>query len=99
MGMAAALLLAGTPALADDAAIYKASCARCHGDNGKSDTSVGKSMKVPPLAGDAEVQKMSEADIAARVKENKKHPKKVKSLSDADIAAAAAYAKKLAGTP
>ena len=96
---AAMLMLAGSPALADGAAIFKAQCAKCHGDTGKSDTSVGKAMKVPPLAGDAKVQKMSDADVAAKIKGNAKHPTAVKGLSDADITAAATYVKQLAGTP
>jgi mono/diheme cytochrome c family protein len=82
---------------ADGAAIFKAQCAKCHGDSGQSDTAVGKAMKVPPLAGDAAVQKMSDADVAARVKNNAKHPAGVKGLSDDDVNAVAAYVKQLAG--
>jgi cytochrome c len=32
---------------ADGATVYKAQCAKCHGDTGKSDTTMGKAMKVP----------------------------------------------------
>ncbi|MDX2171260.1 MAG: cytochrome c [Deltaproteobacteria bacterium] len=94
-----ALLLVGGSAAsaADGAAIFKTYCAKCHGETGHSDTSVGKSMKVPPLAGDANIQKMSEADVAARIKSNKKHPAKVKGLSDDDINAVATFVKQLAG--
>ena len=98
IGAAAVLLIAASPVwAADGAEIFKANCASCHGQTGKSDTAVGKAKKVPPLAGDAKVQKMSEADVAARIKGNEKHPKKVKALSDADIAAVATFVKGLAG--
>lgn len=82
---------------ADGAAVYTAQCAKCHGDTGTSDTTIGKAMKVPALAGDANIQKMSAADVAARIKDNAKHPPTVKSLSAGDIDAAAAYVKDLAG--
>src|SRR5215470_14357825 len=92
------LLVAGSAAsAADGAAIFKAQCAKCHGDTGKSDTTIGKAMKVPALAGDANVQKMSDADVAARIKGNAKHPPTIKSLSDDDINAVAADVKQLAG--
>jgi len=96
---AIALLLASkAPCLAaDGAAVFGAQCAKCHGESGHSDTTMGKAMKVPALAGDANVQKMSDADVAARIKGNAKHPPTVKGLSEDDINAAAAYAKQLAG--
>lgn len=91
-----ALLLATAAWAADGAAVYKANCAKCHGDTGRSDTAAGKAMKVPALAGDANVAKMSEADVAARIKTNEKHKAFIKSLSDDDVAATAAYVKQLA---
>lgn len=97
IGFVAVLFIASAAAAADGAAIYSAQCAKCHGDSGKSDTTVGKAMKVPVLAGDAGVQKMSEADVAARIKGNAKHPPTVKGLSEADLNAVAAYVKQLAG--
>jgi mono/diheme cytochrome c family protein len=96
IGTASLLLLAGSIAFAaDGAAIYKAQCAKCHGDTGKADTGVAKAMKVPALAGDANLQKMSEADVAARIKGNAKHPSAIKGLSDEDMKAVAAYVKQL----
>ena len=96
---AVAVLLAGgaTAEAADGAEVYKQKCAQCHGETGTADTPVAKAMKVPPLAGDADVQKMSDEQVVAAIKGNEKHPPPVKSLSDADIAAAAVVAKELAG--
>jgi len=96
-GVALLFATVSVAAAADGAALYKAQCAKCHGDTGKADTTVGKAMKVPALTGDATIQKMSDADVAARIKGNAKHPPTVKSLSDADDAALAAYVKQLAG--
>jgi mono/diheme cytochrome c family protein len=91
------LLSVSAAAAADGAAIFKAQCAKCHGDSGKSDTAVGKAMKVPPLAGDAKVQQMSDADVVARISGNAKHPAGVKGLSPDDLNAVAGYVKQLAG--
>src|SRR5215470_9874964 len=82
---------------ADGAAVYKDHCAQCHGETGKADTPIAQAMKVPPLAGDPNVQKMSEADVAQRIKDNAKHPPTVKSMSADDINAAATFVKQLAG--
>lgn len=95
--IAALLLTASAGFGADGAAVYKAQCAKCHGDSGKGDTAVGKAMKVPSLAGDAKIQKMSTSEIAGVIKSNAKHPANVKALSDADVEAVAAHVKQLAG--
>jgi mono/diheme cytochrome c family protein len=98
VGVAALVLITSSVAwAADGAAVYKAQCAKCHGDTGNADTTVGKAMKVPALAGDANIQKMSESDVAARISGNAKHPPTVKSLSADDVNAVAAYVKQLAG--
>jgi mono/diheme cytochrome c family protein len=90
------LVAAAPAAAADGAAIYKEQCAKCHGDTGNADTTIGKAMKVPPLTGDAEVAKMSASEVTAAVTANEKHPPTVKGLSAEDLAAASAYAKTLA---
>jgi mono/diheme cytochrome c family protein len=79
---------------ADGAAVYKANCAKCHGDTGKADTAAAKAMKVPALAGDAKIAGMSDADLAKAITENKKHAG-LKAVSADDIAAAAKYVKTL----
>ena len=96
-GIALLLVTGAACSAADGAAVYKAQCAKCHGDAGESDTTMGKAMKVPALAGDANVQKMPEADVIARIQGNAKHPPTIKALSADDVAAAAAYVKQLAG--
>jgi len=93
---AALLLLATTTWAADGTAVYKANCAKCHGDTGQADSPVAKAMKVPALAGDAKVAGMADADVAGNIKANQKHAAFIKSLSDDDVTAVAAYVKTLA---
>ncbi len=93
----AALLLPWQASAEDGAAVYKAQCAKCHGDTGEADTSAAKTLKVPKLKGDAKVAGMSVADIVAAAKANEKHKSFIKKLSDEQITAAAGQAKALAG--
>jgi len=92
----AALLFAATTWAAEGPAVYKTNCAKCHGDTGKADSPVAKAMKVPALAGDEKVASMSDADVVTRIKTNQKHAAFIKSLSDDDVTAVAAYVKSLA---
>jgi mono/diheme cytochrome c family protein len=93
---ALAIGLAGAVLAADGAAVFKQHCANCHGETGKADTAAGKALKVPPLAGDANVAGMPDADVAAKVKSNDKHKTFIKKLTEDDVAAVAAYVKGLA---
>jgi len=90
------LCVASISLAADGAAIFKQNCAGCHGATGHADTPAGKSLKVPPLAGDAKVAAMPDADVVAAIKANAKHAAVLKKLSDADVAAVAGYVKGLA---
>ena len=81
---------------ADGAAVYKANCAKCHGDTGLADSPAAKAMKAPAIKGDAKIAAMPDADLTNKIKENKKHAA-LKSLSADDLSAAATYAKGLAG--
>jgi mono/diheme cytochrome c family protein len=81
----------------DGAAVFKAQCAKCHGETGESDTPAGKTLKVPNLKGDAKVAGMSLDDIVKSVKGNEKHKSFITKLSDEQIKAAAGVAKQLAG--
>jgi cytochrome c len=86
--------VATTPANAAD--VFKEKCASCHGETGHADTSAGKAMKVPALAGDAKVAGMSEADLIAAIKGNAKHASTIKKVTDDELKAAVARAKELA---
>jgi mono/diheme cytochrome c family protein len=92
------LMLPGRGICADDgAAVFKEQCAKCHGDTGDSDTSAGKSLKVPLLKGNAKLAGMPLADIAKAVTENEKHKSIVKKLTPEQLNAAAGRAQQLAG--
>ena len=70
--LAVAFVLSVSSFAADSGAdLYKAKCASCHGADGKGDTSMGKAMKVKDL-GSADVQGMSDADLAAIIEKGKK---------------------------
>ena len=90
-----ALALLPSPATAADGkAIWVAQCAKCHAETGDADTPPGKALKTPPLPGNAPVATMSVADLVAGIKASKKHASL--KLADADLEAAAGYAKELA---
>lgn len=79
-------LLAAAPALAaDGAALYARDCAKCHGEDGKAQTAVGKAMKVPPL----HAGQMSADQLVAYVRGNAKHKSVAAQLSDEEITAIA----------
>ena len=93
----AMLVVTGSPARADDpAAVFKANCAKCHGETGLADTESGKRLKAAVLAGDKKVAGMTVEEIVSAAKENKKHKSFITKLSDEQISAAATYAKELA---
>ena len=98
--LTAALFLsaAGVSLAADGPTLYKQNCASCHGATGHADTPAGKALKVPPLAGDAKIAGLSEADVQARIRSNPKHAAVLKKLSDADVQALAVYVKGLAAS-
>ena len=47
----------------DTAALYKSKCVACHGEDGASQTSVGKSMKAPDLRSE-DVQKKTDEQLS-----------------------------------
>jgi cytochrome c len=96
LAAATAVGLALTPlsAVADGAAVWKAQCAKCHGEAGAADTPAGKALKAPPLAGNDKVSGMTAADLVAAIKASKTHAGL--KLADADLETAAGYAKELA---
>jgi mono/diheme cytochrome c family protein len=95
--LGASLLTPMYAAAEDGAAVFKAQCAKCHGETGESDTPPGEALKVPHLQGNAKVAGMSLEDIVKFVKANEKHKSVITKLSDEQINGAAGVAKQLAG--
>ena len=95
---AMALCLALPAIAADGEAVYAKKCAKCHGDDGKGDTKIGKKLKIEDLT--AKVGKLSDAKLEAAVTEGvvedgKKRMKPIKGLSAEEVAAVVAYMKTL----
>lgn len=83
--LAALGLLLCSVSFADSADTYKAKCASCHGADGKGQTAMGKAMGLKDL-GSADVQGMSDADLAAVIANGKgKMPAYKGKLTDAEI--------------
>ncbi len=99
MILAVGLGLWSLPAAADDAAAnYKAKCAMCHGADGKGDTPAGKKMGTHDF-GSPEVQKMSDADLAAAISKGKnKMPSYASKLKDSEIKELVAHVRQLGKT-
>ncbi len=75
--------------------VYKAKCAMCHGADGSASTGMGKSMGLKPL-GSADVQKISDADMAALITNGKgKMPAFKGKLTDAQISDVVKYIRTL----
>lgn len=95
---AAALVLAASaflsaPAKADTVAaeaMYKQKCAACHGPDGKGETATGKAMKVKDFSSE-EVQKMSDADLAAAISTGKGKMPAYKALTPDQVKDLAGY--------
>lgn len=85
----------------DGVAVFKARCAKCHGESGKTDTAGARALKVRPLANDAELARMAPADIVKAIKSDPKHQGvgAVNGLEDTELEAAAVFVKKLAKEP
>lgn len=79
-------------------AVFKARCARCHGETGKTDTPDARALKVAPLVNDARIAAMTPAEIVELVKSDPKH-RGVVDLQDADLEGAAVFVKTLAARP
>ena len=102
VGIGAALLLAlpvSSARAADGEALFKANCAKCHGQTGLADTTTGKAAKAPKLKGDEHLQGPdAEAIVTKSVRDpaKAKHVQVSKKVSDADLAAIATFVKGLA---
>jgi len=79
----ALILLASAQVLAaDGAALYGTNCRRCHGAEGKSDTTMGARMEVPPIAG----QKAASVVEVVKAGGNR-HQRSADNLSDEELEA------------
>ncbi|MBA3913549.1 MAG: cytochrome c [Acidobacteriales bacterium] len=75
--------------------LYKAKCASCHGADGKGETTMGKKMGLKDM-GSADVQAMSDADLAAVITNGKdKMPSYKGKLTDAQISDMVKYIRSL----
>lgn len=89
--LALALVLTGAMAFADEgAALYKTKCQSCHGANGVPNPGIAKMMGIKPVS-DPAVKGLSDAQIAAVIKNGKGKMKPVAGLSDAQVKALAVY--------
>jgi cytochrome c553 len=86
---------------ADAATNWGEHCAKCHGDNGKGETKMGKKLSITDLT-DAKVQaKFTDADAIKAIKEGVKSAdgklsmKPIEGLSDADMTALVAHVRTL----
>jgi mono/diheme cytochrome c family protein len=90
-----ATLALPTICAADAAADYKAKCAGCHGASGVPSEGMAKSMGLKPLGG-ADVQAMSDADLASAIANGKGKMKGMKgTFSDAQISDLVKYIRTL----
>ena len=90
-----AFLVSAVPTFAADGeAVFKANCARCHGDDGK-----GKTKVAPPDLTDPKTQaSLTDADIVKTIKNGRKGTLMVGwkgKLSAEEISAVAAYVRSL----
>jgi cytochrome c6 len=87
--------LIATAAKADSAeATYKAKCQMCHGPDGKGETPTGKAMKVKDFGGE-DVQKMSDADLAATISNGKGKMPAYKTFTPDQVKELVAYVRSL----
>ena len=93
---ALSLFITASAFAADGAAIYKATCASCHGANGDGQTTaIGKKMNLRHL-GSPEVQKQTDAELYAWTADGKnKMPAYKSKLSEAEIKALVAFMRTL----
>ena len=75
-------------------ATYKAKCASCHGATGTPSAGMAKMMGIK-AASDPDIQKLTDAQMSAAIKDGKGKMKPIAGLSDAQIKDVATYYKGL----
>ena len=93
-----ALLSSASPILAAQtagAAAFKANCAMCHGPDGSGNTPIGKSLNIPDLRS-AEIQKLTDTEIAGVISNGKGSMPSFKNLSKDQIHSLITYIRELA---
>jgi cytochrome c6 len=85
---------AGGSSAGDAEALYAKQCARCHGEDGRGETTMGKKFDLKDLA-DPEVQKLSDAEIRRIIADGEgKMPGFSKKLSADEIDSLVKYVRK-----
>lgn len=74
----------------DSAALFKTKCASCHGEDGASQTTVGKAMKAADLRAEA-VQKLSDDEIVQVIQKGKNKMPPTKGITPEQAKALAAH--------
>ena len=90
--LAAIVCLAGAVSFAQSGgeATYKAKCQSCHGATGAPSAGMAKMMGIK-ASSDPDIQKLTEAQIAAAIKDGKGKMKPIAGLTDAQIKDVATY--------
>jgi mono/diheme cytochrome c family protein len=81
----------------DGTELYARHCATCHGDDGRANTVVGHTMRVPAFEDPKWSAKDSDALVIAAVRQSPKHEAIASAVSDEDLRAIAAHLRELLG--
>jgi cytochrome c5 len=91
MVLAVVIALAGTMGFAQSGeATYKAKCQMCHGANGTPSAGMAKAMGIK-AASDPDIAKLTDAQMAAAIKDGKGKMKPIAGLTDAQIKETVAF--------
>ncbi len=77
-------------------ALFRAQCARCHGDSGTACTALGRALKAAPLENDSRLARMTTAELMRVIQSDAKH-RGVLHLGNDDLREVAKFVKHLAG--
>lgn len=97
-GTALVLVITPTTLAGDGQAVFAKKCAKCHGDDGKGDTKIGKKLKIEDLT--AKVCKLSDETLTKAVTEGvtvdgKQKMKPIKGLTEDEVKAVVEFMKTL----